>query len=295
MTQRLAIIVNPTSGGGRTYKRIKAHLDAWPHPEWSIEVFATLGAGHAGELVQELLPNPPDRLAICGGDGTIHDVVSMVPSPPFPVAILPSGTANVLAREIGIPLDPVRALEIALHGVERRLDLGFLNSRNARRFLLMTGIGFDAYAVFKVQSRVKRRIGIGAYYIAALQCLLTYHFPEFQVTTEHESIPATTCIVANARSYGGGLVLTPEASMSDGFFDLIALKSKDRLAYARFMFSAWRGKPQSATEAQTLRAQTVRVEGPRGVWVQADGELIGTLPLDIHLIPASFPLIVGRQ
>src|SRR5688572_3163575 len=280
MAQRLAIVVNPTSGGGRVYKRIKAHLDAWPHPEWKIEVFVTLSAGHAGELVQELLPNPPDRLAICGGDGTIHDVVSEVPSPPFPVAILPAGTANVLAREIGIPLDPVRALEIALHGVERRLDLGFLNSRNARRFLLMTGIGFDAYAVFKVQSRVKRRIGIGAYYIAALQCLLTSHVPEFQVTTEHDSLSATTCTVANARSYGGGLVLTPEASMSDGVFDLIVVKSKERLFYARFLLSAWHGKPQNTPEVRSLRAQKVKVEGPRGVWVQADGELIGTLPLD---------------
>jgi diacylglycerol kinase (ATP) len=222
----------------------------------------------------------------------MNEVASRVPEPPFPVALLPAGTANVLAREIGIPLDPLKALDIALRGTIRRLDMGVAQGRTSLRFLLMAGAGFDAYVVSKVRPSFKWRAGKLAFYFAALQSLSRYHFPEFEVVAGGETLPATTCVVANSRGYGGGLLLTPEADMSDGLLDILVVQGRSRGRYLRLLVSAWQRKPQNYPWIQHRRAKTLTIRGPRGPWVQVDGELMGTLPVEITVLPSTFPLIV---
>ena len=288
---RLAIIANPIAGGGRPFKRIERLLRAWPYTGWTAELHPTRCAGHAGALALEILEHPPDLLAVCGGDGTLNDVVSHVPEPPFPMALLPAGTANVLAREIGLSLDPITALDIALRRVVRRVDLGTLQGRSTHRFLSMAGIGFDAFVVSKIRPG-RRRLGIGAFYAATLRAFLSYSFPEFLVHVQGETFAATSCLIANARTYGGGLVITPDADMCDGLLDILILQGKPRPSHMRFIISAWFGRPHKASWVRCLRAPIVRIDGARGVWVQADGELAGSLPVDVSLTHASFPLVV---
>ena len=292
---RLAIIVNRAAGGGRSYKKLEQYLKNWPHHDWSVEVHSTYAPGHAGEIAKELLANPPDLLAICGGDGTVNEVASRVPNPPFPIALLPAGTANVLARELGLPMDPVSALKIAFERVVRRVDLGILRARTEHYFLLMAGIGFDAYIVSKVNLRFKQKMGIAAYYGATLRHVLTYSFPAFELATESQTVRATSCLIANAQSYGGGLVLTPGADMSDGVLDILVLSDKPKIDYLRFIVAAWRGHPEKYPWALHLKARTARISGPRGIWAHVDGELVGTLPLEVGVVPASFPLVVGTS
>jgi diacylglycerol kinase family enzyme len=183
---RLAIIANPISGGGRAFKRISRLIQEWPHSDWEVAFHPTRCTEHAGVLARELLDQPPDLLAVCGGDGTLNEVVSSVPEPPFPVALLPAGTANVLARELGLPLDPIQALHVALQRDVRRVDLGILRGRKLHRFLLMAGIGFDAHVVSRVRPK-KRRLGLAAYYGATLRALMSYSFPEFRLLTRDET------------------------------------------------------------------------------------------------------------
>ena len=94
---KLSIIANPVAGGGRAYRSIQDHVRHWPHPEWEVEILTTRSRNHAGLLAQELVSHPPDVLAICGGDGTVNEIATHVPQPTYPIAILPAGTANVLA------------------------------------------------------------------------------------------------------------------------------------------------------------------------------------------------------
>jgi YegS/Rv2252/BmrU family lipid kinase len=288
---RLSIIANPISGGGRAFKRIKRLIEVWPYAGWEVELLPTRCAEHAGVLARELLGRPPDLVVVCGGDGTFSDVVSSVPEPPFPVALIPAGTANVLARELGLPLDPIQSLEIALKRAVKHVDLGVLQGRKQQRFLLMAGIGFDAYVVSKVRPR-KRRLGMAAFYFATVRALLSYHFPEFHVIVQEEVLDATSCIIANTRNYGGGLVLTPSADMGDGLFDVLILQGEPRIVHFRLLLLSWLGKSNVDPRIQYRRLQSLRIEGPRGVWVQADGELVGTLPLDVTLSHASYPLVV---
>ena len=139
----LTIIANPIAGRGRAYQSLQRYVRQWPHPDWQCELLPTRRPNHAGMLARELLAHPPDLLAVCGGDGTMNEIATAVPEPPFPVALLPAGTANVLARELGLPLNPVRALKIALNGNARKIDLGLLGPGLRRRFLFVAGIKTD--------------------------------------------------------------------------------------------------------------------------------------------------------
>jgi diacylglycerol kinase (ATP) len=289
---KLSIIANPVAGGGRACKSIQRYVSRWTHADWQVEILTTCRRDHAGLLARELLRHPPDLLAVCGGDGTINEIASQAPRLPFPMAILPAGTANVLARELGLPLNPLLALQIALKRKIRKVDLGELFTGSSRRFLFVAGIGFDAYVASSVQPALKARLGMAAYAIAIVRCLRSYSFPEFQVVVGNRSFTATSCLVCNAKSYGGGLLFCPGAEMTDGLLDVLVLEGNRRLGLARFLFRAWCRKPESGDWIHRLRTKTLRIEGPGEVLVQADGELAGSLPADISLAASSFPLVV---
>jgi YegS/Rv2252/BmrU family lipid kinase len=291
---RAAIIVNPAAGRGRTARLLRQHLQTAPPRGWSIEVLETRARGHAGELARALAHDPPDRVAVCGGDGTLNEVVTALPAPGFPVGLIPAGTANVLRCELGLPADPAAALRIALEGRVKRVDLGVLRSSAERRFLLMAGVGFDAFVAERVSLALKARVGVFAYYTAAARCLAGYRFPRFRVATEQGEFEASSCILANARSYGGGLVLTPGADMTDGLLDLLVVEGSPRLAYARVLLSARLGRPVELAVVKRLRVGgEVRLEGPPDVAIQVDGEPCGGLPAVVSVEREVFPLVVG--
>jgi YegS/Rv2252/BmrU family lipid kinase len=289
---KLSIIANPAAGGGRAYKSIQRYVRQWPHPGWEVEILTTRDRNDAGLIARQLLQRAPDLVAVCGGDGTINEVATSVPHPPFPVAILPAGTANVLARELGLPLNATRALKIALKGATRQIDLGVLGPADARRFLFVAGIGFDAYVVSKVRPRLKSKLGMVAYALAILECLRNYSFPEFQVDIGGRTFVATSCLVCNAKRYGGGLLFCPGADMNDGLLDILILQKQSRLELARFLLLAFCQIAETRDWIHRLRSSSFRITGPAGVLVQADGELAGNLPLEIGLMNSSFTLIV---
>ena len=289
---KLSIIANPVAGRGRAYKSIRRYIDQWEYPGWEVDLQTTRSRDHAGQLARELLSSPPDLLVICGGDGTINEVASQISDPPFPIAIIPAGTANVIARELGLPLNPVRALKIGLKRVRRNIDLGILGPGSRRRFLFVAGIGFDAYVVSQVNEKLKSKVGIAAYAVAIVRCLLTYSFPEFNVIAEGGSYTATSCLAANGRRYGGGLLFCPDADMCDGSFDILVMQGRRRYALAWFLLKAWLQIPGKNEWVHRFRAHALRIEGPSDVCVQADGELVGGLPLEINLARSTFPLVV---
>jgi diacylglycerol kinase (ATP) len=289
---RLTIIANPIAGRGRAYRSLQRYVRQWPHPDWQFELLPTRGPNHAGILARELLAHPPDLLAVCGGDGTMNEIATAVPEPPFPVALLPAGTANVLAKELGLPLNPVRALKIAMKGNARKIDLGLLGPGLRRRFLFVAGIGFDAYVVSQVRPALKSKLGIIAYAVAILEFFQKYHFPEFQVSAGGRTFMAISCLVCNSKRYGGGLLFCPSADMYDGLLDILILNKRSRLAVAGFLLRAWLQQPMKGDWIHRLQSKDLRIEGAEGVLVQVDGELAGGLPLDISLTPSAFPLII---
>jgi diacylglycerol kinase (ATP) len=288
---KLVIIANPIAGRGRAYKAIRKCIQHWNNPGWTVELLPTQRCGHAAQLAEDLLKAPPDLVAVCGGDGTLNEIASRIPNPPFPIAVLPAGTANVVARELKLPLDPVKALQIALKKRVKNIDIGEING-GARRFIFVAGIGFDAFAVARVNLRLKAKIGMPAYAAAILDCLANYSFPEFDVTVDNKVYKATSCLACNFRSYGGGLLFCPDADMSDGLLDVLVIEGNRRLALAWFLISAGFQKPMTGRWIHRLKASSIKIEGDSNALVQSDGELIGSLPLEITLKNRAFPLIV---
>ncbi len=289
---KLVIIVNPIAGGGRSYSVIRRYIEQWPHSQWEVELLTTRADYRAGSLARELLGRPPDLLAVCGGDGTINEVASQIPHPPFPVAVLPAGTANVVAREMGLPLNPIRALQTALKLNVRQVDLGKLESESGRRFLFVAGIGFDADVVAKVQPKLKKKLGKAAFVITAIHSLRNYAFREFRVDVGNKTFSGTSCLVCNARSYGGGMLFCPNADMTDGLLDILILQGKRRVELAGFLLQALRGKAITRDWIHRIQARNLRVAGSSEVMVQTDGELAGRLPLDIAIDDRAFPLVI---
>ncbi len=289
---KLSVIANPVAGGGRAYKLIQRYFKQWDDSGWEIDFQTTQSRDHAGLLARGLMGSPPDLLVVCGGDGTLNEIASQIPTAPFPIAIVPAGTANVVARELRLPLDPIKALEIGLKRALKKIDLGKLGPGSRRRFLFVTGIGFDAYVAAKVSERLKSVIGIGAYAVAIARCLQTYSFPEFQVIASDRTYAATSCLACNARSYGGELLFCPTADLCDGQLDILVMEGRRRLELARFLIKARLQKPETHEWVHRFRTDELRIEGPPDVYVQADGELIGGLPLDIGLTPSGFSLVI---
>jgi diacylglycerol kinase (ATP) len=188
-------------------------------------------------------------------------------------------------------LDPVKALQIALKKRVKNIDIGEINGGD-RRFIFVAGIGFDAFAVSRVNLRLKAKIGISAYAAAIIDCLVNYSFPEFNVTVDDRIYKATSCLVCNFRSYGGGLLFCPDADMADGLFDVLVIEGNRRLALAWFLLSAWCQKPMTSTWIQRLKASSIKIAGDSNALVQSDGELVGSLPLEITLKNRAFPLII---
>ncbi|MDR0842184.1 MAG: diacylglycerol kinase family lipid kinase [Acidobacteriota bacterium] len=297
---KMVVIANPVAGRGRPFRKLQAHVRSWNHPDWNVELLPTQAPGHAGVLARGLLARPPDILAVCGGDGTVNEVVSVLPpKPPFPLAVLPGGTANVLARELGLPLDPVRALDVALAGKVRLVDVGEMQAKEDRRFafVFVAGIGFDAWAVHLARPSIKAKIGIAAYALAVAECLASYRFPRFEVVANGRIYAAISCLVCNARSYGGGLSFCPDADMADGFLDVLVIKNEGnagvvcRARLLGLLLSAWISPGRTPTWIERLRARELRVEGPPSVLIETDGELAGALPAKFLLAEKSLPLI----
>ena len=158
--------------------------------------------------------------------------------------------------------------------------------------MFVAGIGFDAHVAASVRSAEKDALGVGAYVLAGLRCLNSYPFREFQVVVDRRSFTATGCIVANMKRYGGGMVFCPKADMQDGLLDILIINQRNKFRIARFFFNAWLGRAESGPWIQRLQSRSVSLSGSGDIRIQVDGEIAGTLPVDISILPSAFPLVV---
>ncbi len=227
-------------------------------------------------------------LIVYGGDGTIHHAIQQAVGRDVSLALLPAGTANVLARELGIPLDPEQALDVVLHGTPRRISLG---RSGDRCFHLMAGIGLDACVISHLNRRLKRVIGESAYWTAGIQTLLRYRPCAFQVQVGQETLEATFAVVANARNYGGHLRITPDAGLDDPVLDVCLFTSRRKLRFLQYLRGALWGDLRRYPDVIYRKAQTVQVSGP-DLPIQMDGEIVGRLPADFSIVTPGIQVLV---
>jgi len=247
-------------------------------------------AGAVREMLAGESPNTA-RVVAAGGDGTIHAVLPALQGSEFPLAILPVGSVNVLARELKIPLKFEEACDVVAAGERRRIDLGLANGRP---FALMAGVGFDAQVVSAVAPQVKDSIGSFAYVAKGLEVLARYPASTFHVRTESEEweCRAWLAVISNAAHYTYRWRLSPDASIDDGWLDVCLFETDSSARTAQQVVAALQGRHTGRPGVRHFRTRFIGLASSPSVAYQLDGDPTGATPVEIRLEPRSLEVLV---
>jgi len=286
---RLLLIHNPEAGGrrGRLLARVREGLEA---RGIAVDELRTDGAGHARDIAARIAPGRYDRLAVAGGDGTVNEVVNGLAAhaAPPPLALVPLGTANVLAAEIGLALEAGAVVETLVAGRVRRVSLGEVSGR---RFLLMAGVGFDAHVVAGVDAALKARLGKAAYAASFVRRLVDFDFPRYRVVIDGAARDAASVVVAKARMYGGAHVIAPAARLEAPEFQVVRFLKSGRGAALAAAAALFTGRLAALPGLAVDAARTVVLDGPEGEPVQADGDIVAHLPATVRIVEGALDLV----
>ena len=293
--RKATLISNPKTGRYASRRRpVEALAKQLESLGIKVDLRLTQGPGDATQIAARAARNGSSDVIVAGGDGTINEAIQGLAGTAARLAIIPRGTANVLARELGLPLDDEQAVAVAARGKSRTIYLGLVideTTNESRHFVLMAGIGLDASVVKRVQPSLKKRIGRGAFWISGLSHLADWNPQPFTVEIEGNKYTATFAAVGKSAKYGGDLAITPGARLDQREFEICIIETVSRLRYLHLLSYAMReGMPRDNPEVRFVKAASVNAYGD--AQVQVDGELIGHLPMRFEIAPHSLEVIV---
>lgn len=287
--RRVAVIFNPIAGGGRKRLRLQRTIAKLTLMGCDVTLRATGRRGDAERIAGGIRKDDFDALAVAGGDGTIQEVANGLGPGAPPLALIPLGTANVLAAEIGLPARSTPAAETIARGVARPLFCGRLDGR---RFVLMAGAGFDAAVVHGLNPGLKRAIGKGAYMAESLRQMLSYPFPVLSLRIDGEPLAAASVLVLNGRRYAGPYTCAPEGDLWRPGFQVVLFEASGVLAVARYGAALLADRLPRARGVEIRAARLVEVEGPAGAPIQVDGDAAARAPARITPDPQPIDLLL---
>ncbi|HEY7295784.1 MAG TPA: diacylglycerol kinase family protein [Dehalococcoidia bacterium] len=286
----LTVIVNRRAGRRSRLTGLGAALAGLEAQGWSVVRWQTEQPGHARELAAAAASAGSKALLVCGGDGTINEAVNGLAGSETALAVLPAGTTNVWAKEVGLSADPAAAVRLIQLGEHRRVDLG---RAGERYFLLLASVGVDANAVQAVTAERKRRWGRYAYVAAGLIELLRRGGRPMAIEAGGRRFRgrALTAVIGNTRLYGGVLRATNQAWIDDGLLDLRVYAGGGVRQLLPQVARTLAGRPPRTDELY-VQASRIHIAAPRPLPVQADGEHIGTTPITFTSAAQALTVIV---
>lgn len=311
--RKAILLYNPVSGQRRNFTDVEeasavmraGGVDAAPVP--------TTGAGTAAEQARQAIAGGCDAVFACGGDGTVHDVLQGVVGTEAALGVIPLGTANALAHDLKLPLSPGGAARAALTSKPRRIAVGrveyqdFSGQTRERYFTVAVGIGADAQLFYKMNPMVKRRLGMAAYYAKASWLLITHKMENFEVEFSADGetrwSEVTQLLGVRIRNFGGVLrELAPGASLHRDDLRLVLFQTRSRATYLGHVVRGllgvrWRVPGITLVHTTSATCSTLtNGSGPESrIFVEADGELLGTLPVSISMVPEAVNLLVPAR
>lgn len=313
--RKAALLYNPDSGGSKKRQQeLESALALLRGGGVEADLVPTESPAHAGDETREAIASGCDTVFACGGDGTIHNVAQVLAMSPVALGILPMGTANALAHDLGLPLKVPAAAESALHATPRRIALGQVNyldlkgNPGARYFVAAAGIGVDAHLFYKLHTGAKQRIGMAAYYAKAWHLWFTYAMPRFVAeyietnSNAAQRADVTELISVRIRNFGGVVQeLAPGAALDRDDMRVVLCRTASRLAYLAYVTRGllrrrWTipGIDLAHSTKVSCRYQTPAHNQPK-IYVEADGELLGTLPAEITVVPNALTLLAPSR
>jgi len=270
----IAVIINPVAGRATPARaRRRAERAAAFLRGESAEVFLTERPGHARELAPAAVRRGATRVIAWGGDGTLNEVASAIAFTPVAFGIVPAGSGNGLARELGIPAEPEAALSIAVNGVERAIDVGEIEGR---LFINIAGIGIDAYVAARFNAPGNPARGLAGYARITAGALLRYRPRDYTIETSYRRTHARTLeiVLANSAQWGHGAQIAPGATPDDGLLDVVAITERSRLATILHLRHLFNGTVASVPGCTIERADRVAIECAEPIAFHVDGEAV---------------------
>jgi len=218
-----------------------------------------------------------------------------------PLALLPGGTANILAKELNLPWDIPGAAKKLLHGEVRDIALGLATPVNEpekkRWFLSVAGAGPDGMIVYAVDLDLKARVGILAYWWQGAREVLRYKFPHFRVIADNVQINSSLVVIGRTKNYGGPFKITTDADLFEDKFELMTLETQSGLRYLSYLPSLWMNKLRGTDGVHFWKADSVICEplDSNPVYAQVDGEPLARLPIEFKIVPRALRLLVPQD
>lgn len=283
-----AILINPTSGKGRSAKNAPVAVEHLRSRGMQVAVLEGGSAEGSLQLARQAVADGVDALIACGGDGTVHCALQAVAGTDVTLGIIPVGTGDDIARCLDLPLNDVQAAaDVIADGRVRNVDYGLIDTADGvhRAFLAVMSAGFDS-EVTERANNLRWPTGSSRYLVATVAELGVYKPVEFQITVDGQSTVAEGMMLAvgNGSSYGGGMYVCPRALPDDGQLDLTFLTRTNTLTFLRTFPKVFKGTHIDHPSVRTMRGATVHVEAP-GQTAYADGERVGALPVDVRVVP----------
>lgn len=254
-----------------------------------------------------------DTVFACGGDGTLHDVIQELAGTPVALAILPFGTANALAHDLGLPSRPSEAARLLVNGELRRIPLGrvefedFQGKPSARYFTVAAGIGVDAHLFYKLTADLKNRSGMAAYYLKAWNLWATHRMRRFEAEysngTGHKQTTELTELLAVRIRFFGNILreLVPGAHLDLPDLRTVMCRTDSRNAYLQYVAGALLGWRRDIPGIDVVSCSEIacrlpaQADSAKRVYVEADGELLGRLPARMTVVPDALSLVVPAR
>lgn len=293
---RVTVLTNPMAGHGNAPHAAEQAIARLQ--ELGIDVVAIVGkdAANARELAQQAVDEGTDAFVVVGGDGVIRLALQVLARSGIPLGIVPAGTGNDHAREYGLPTgDPVAAVDVIAAGRTESIDLGLIRGADGTEtwFGTIAATGFDSLVSDRV-NRMRWPHGRMRYNLAIVAEISRLRPLPFRLVFDGERefvADLTLAAFGNTRSYGGGMLICPNANHSDGLLDVTMVRSGSRTRLIRLFPTVFKGTHIDLDEVITDRARTVRVESP-GINAYADGDYVCPLPVEISAVPAALTILV---
>lgn len=298
--QQAVVIINPTAGRGKAGRSVAVIRELLRDSQFDFDWRFTAGRGDAEAIARKAAASGVPLVISVGGDGTLHETANGILGSDSTLGLIPFGTGNDLARAVGLFGTVHEACRTISNGAVRKIDVGVIEgagTEGKRHFLCLCGTGFDARTALTVNSGIRYLSGAPAYVWGSLLTLSTFEPFQLAITTDRESrtLEAMFVTIANAATTGGGMRIAPGAEVDDGELDicLVAKVSKATLAFQLTqVFSGAHTKHPAVT---MLRGKNIRLEADPPQPLLIDGEVLGTTPAVISILPQALKILVPQS
>ncbi len=298
MSNHWTIIANPVSGRGRARRVGEQVADLLYACGVNADLMMSGAPGDCERIAREVLARGVRQIVVCGGDGTVHEVVNGLANSDAVLGVVPCGRGNDLARALGLSRDVKDVVNTLVHGVDRAIDLGKVGDRF---FATVASLGFDTAVAQRMRNQgtgfLTRALEVGgtvSYGLTVLRTLSGYRSSfvrmrgDFGVFEGRILLAAT----ANAPFYGSGIKIAPDAIVDDGVLDVCIVADVSRWTVLRMFLSAYSGAHVGHSAVRVVQTRTLQIESDDSLWIFADGEPMCEVPAKIEVVPGALKVRV---